>query len=240
MLPGLSPEDDHRRVRARLETDGWKWLARGDWSQVYASPDGRQVARVVAFDPAYALHVRTCLANPGVAHFQRIDWHRDLAPAGQVVVMERLQPAAEAPASHLCCLLGATKHLEREVEPREIEAWEAERRADPRLQQLFGLLQATLAEGERTLGWFGGLDLRPGNLMQDASGQLKLIDPYFVAGGAKLIPAMLEDIDAVARHYSPAQLRAFLEIAAFEDEQDAPGPVLVQLRERVASLGAHT
>ena len=117
MLPGLSPEDDHRRVRARLETDGWKWLARGDWSQVYASPDGRQVARVVAFDPAYALHVRTCLANPGVAHFQRIDWHRDLAPAGQVVVMERLQPAAEAPASHLCCLLGATKHLEREVEP---------------------------------------------------------------------------------------------------------------------------
>ena len=99
MLPGLSPEDDHRRVRARLETDGWKWLARGDWSQVYASPDGQQVARVVAFDPAYALHVRTCLANPGVAHFQRIDWHRDLAPAGQVVVMERLQPAAEAPAS---------------------------------------------------------------------------------------------------------------------------------------------
>jgi len=65
MLPGLSPEDDHRRVRARLETDGWKWLARGDWSQVYASPDGQQVARVVAFDPAYALHVRTCLANPG-------------------------------------------------------------------------------------------------------------------------------------------------------------------------------
>ena len=76
--------------------------------------------------------------------------------------------------------------------------------------------------------------------MQDASGQLKLIDPYFVAGGVKLIPAMLEDIDAVARHYSPAELRAFLEIAAFEDEQDAPGPVLVQLRERVASLGAHT
>ncbi len=239
MLPDISPEDDHRRVRARLEAAGWKWLARGDWSHVYASPDGTQVARVVPFDPAYALHVRTCLANPGVAHFQRIDWHCDLVPAGQIVVMERLRPADEAKASHLCCLLGCTKHLAREVQPQDIEAWEAERRADPQLHRLFDLLRVTAAEGERTLGWFGGLDVRPGNVMQDAAGQLKLMDPYFVAGPL-LISAMLEDIDAVARHYSPAELRGFLEIAEFEDERDAPGPILVELREKVAALEART
>ena len=235
MLPGLSPQDDHRQARARLETEGWKWLAKGDWAHVYVSPDGGRVARVVAFDPAYSLHVRTCLENPDIAHFQRIDWHASLPPAGQVVVMERLQPAAEAEASHLCCLLGATKHLGREVQAGEIEAWEAERQSDPLLQRLFVLLRATAAKGERSLGWFGGLDVRPGNLMQDESGRLKLIDPYFVAG-RKLIPAMLADIDAVAKHYSRVELEAFLEIAAFEDEQDAPGPVLLQLRERVARL----
>ena len=220
-----------------MEAAGWRWLAEGDWSQVYASPDGTRVARVVPFDPAYALHVKACLENPGIAHFQRIDWHRDLAPAGQIVVMERLEPADESRASHLCCLMGATRHLEREVEPAEVEAFEAERRADPSLQRFFEVLQATAAEGERSLGWFGGLDVRPGNVMQDGAGQLKLMDPYFIAG-PKLIPAMLEDIEGVAAHYSVAQLRGFLEIAVFEPERDAPGAVLSRLRENVASLEA--
>jgi len=235
MLPGLSPDDDHRQVRVCLEAEGWEWLARGDWAHVYVSPDGRQVARVVAFDPAYALHVRTCLAHPDIPHFPRIDWHCDLPPAGQLVVMERLQPADESAASHLCCLLGSTKHLGREIRVDEVEAWEAERRADLGLERLFDVLRAAAATGERSLGWFGGFDIRPENVMQDASGGLKLIDPYFVAG-PKLIPAMLADIAAVARRYSRPQLEAFLEIAVFEDEQDAPGPVLVQLREKVARL----
>ena len=82
---------------------------------------------------------------------------------------------------------------------------------------------------------WGGLDVRPGNVMQDASGQLKLIDPYFVAG-KDLIQALLTDAPAVVRGYSVAELQGFLEIAAFEDERDAPGPVLAQLRERVDSI----
>ena len=93
------------------------------------------MARVVPFDPAYALHVRTCLPHPEVAHFQRIDWHCELAPAGQ-----------------------------------------------------------------------------------------------------RLISAMLEDIDAVVRHYSVAELRGFLEISVFEGERDHPGPVLEQLRAKVDGL----
>jgi hypothetical protein len=235
MLPGISSEVDHWQARELLGSLGWSWIAHGDWAHVYASPCGEQVARVVPFDPAYALHVQTCLAHPDVRFFQRIDWHCKLARAGEIVVMERLEEPDEAAASDLCCLLGQTKHLPEAPRPHELAAWKAECERTPELAGLRVLLEATVAVGEETLGWFGGLDVRPGNVMQDAAGQHKLIDPYFVAG-PRLVPAMLEDIEAVARHYSREQLTAFLEIAVFEDEQEVPGPVLQQLRERVASL----
>ena len=235
MLPELTPDSTHRDARRLLESRGWRWLARGDWAQVYVSPDGRLVARVVPFDPAFALHVRTCLAHPEIAYFQRIVWRSEIAPAGEIVVMPRLDPPDPAEASLLCCRLGRTKHLERAPDASEPARWESERLADPALATLHAILEATAAWGERHLGFFGGLDVRPENVMQDADGQLVLIDPYFVAG-PRLIPAMLDDIHAVARHYSASQLQGFLEIAVFEDEQDEPGPVLVQLRERVARL----
>lgn len=238
MLPDLPSGASHRDARRLLEARGWRWLARGDWAQVYASPEGDLVARVVPFDPAYALHVRTCLAHPQVGYFPRVVWHRDVGPAGQIVVMPRLEPADPDAASFLCCRLGRTKHLEREVTPAEIARWEAERRADPALAALHAVLEAAARQGERHIGFFGGLDVRPGNVMQDARGRLLLVDAYFVAG-KRLIPAMLDDIEAVARHYSATELEGFLEIAAFEDEQDEPGPVLVQLRERVTRLAAH-
>jgi len=212
----IHPDDDHRRARTKLEAAGWRWLARGDWAHVYVSPDGALAARVCAFDPAYALHVRTCLAHSEEPHFQRIAWRADLG-AGEIVVMERLEPADEARARALCdAIRGDTP---------------------PALRPLRAILEDACAEGERSLGWFGGLDVRPGNVMQDARGQLKLMDPYFVAG-KELVPAMLRDVANAARHYSKAQLAAFLEIAVFEEEEHAPGPVLVELRRRVAELEA--
>jgi hypothetical protein len=231
----IEPGMHHRDARRALESLGWCWHAQGDWSQVYVSPGGDQVARVAPFDPAYALHVRACLAHPEIGWSQRIDGHCPLAPAGEIVVMERLEPANEEAASLLCCRLGQTKHLEAEPSNDERERFEAERRADPALTALFDLLQETAAEGARLLGWFGGLDVRPGNVMQDRRGQLKLIDPYFVAG-KDLIPAMLADIEDVANHYTREELRGFLEISVFEAEEEEPGPILVQLRERVESL----
>ena len=215
MTPDIGPADDHRSARAKLEAAGWTWLAHGDWAHVYASPDGTRAARVCAFDPGYALHVRTCLAHPEAPWFQRIAWCSDLGPAGEIVVMERLFPADEAAAQAFC----------DRIQGDTPEA----------LRPLRAILDAAVAEGERTLGWFGGLDVRPGNVMQDAEGRLKLMDPYFVAG-KDLVPAILEDAANVARHYSKAQLQAFLEIAVFEEEEHAPGPVLVELRKRVAGL----
>jgi hypothetical protein len=235
MLHGISSALCHREVRLRLVAEGWRWIANGDWAHVYASPDGSQVARVVAFDPAYALHVRTCLENPDCRFFPRIDWHCALAPAGQIVLMERLDPPDDAEASRLCCLLGQIEHLEQPPGAEEVASWLVEREREPALMEIFDLLRATAALGEQTLGWFGGLDVRPGNVMQDETGQHKLIDPYFVAG-PRLMPAILEDVEDVSRHYSREELRGFLEIAVFEDEQEDPGPVLQQLRECVARL----
>lgn len=237
MLAGIRPGQHHREARARLEEAGWRWLARGDWAQVYASPDGQRVARVVPFDPAWALHLRVCLANPELSCLPRIHWHCALAPAGLLVVMERLVPADTARATGLCCQLGETKCLGREPSDAERLAFADARLRSPELRRAFALLRATAAEGARRLAFFGGLDLRPDNVLQDETGRLVLVDPYFVAG-LRLIPALLQDVYAVARHYSARELRGFLEIAAFEDEQDAPGPVLQELRERVAGLEA--
>jgi hypothetical protein len=190
---------------------------------------------VAPFDPAYALHVRTCLAHPEVRAFQRIDWRCPLAPAGELVVMERLGPADPDRAREFCCILGETGCLDREPDDRARLAFAEARLGDPALRRLFELLRATAREGARRLGWFGGLDVRPSNLLADAAGRLVLIDPYFVAG-PRLIPAILGDVEAVGRHYGSEELRGFLEIAAFEEERDAPGPVLAKLRERVAFL----
>jgi hypothetical protein len=234
-LPDVPPSCDHREARARLEEQGWRWHAHGDWAHVHVSPDGSRVARVAPFDPAHALHVDTCLAHPEVAWFQRIDWRAPLAPAGEIVVMERLEPAEREAASRLCCQLGRTNHLGREPSPGELATWQAEREADPGLQRLHGILAETAASGARRLGWWGGLDVRPGNVMQDASGQLKLLDSCFVAG-RELIAALLRDAEAVARCYSTAELRGFLEIAAFDDEREQPGTTLLELRARVEML----
>ena len=237
MIDGVEPGQHHRDARRALEAAGWRWHARGDWAQVYVSPDGNRVARTVPFDPAYALHVETCLAHPDVAFFQRIDWCCDLAPAGQLVVMERLAPADSARARALCGALGETKWLKRAPRDGERLAWADARLRDPALGRVFEILRAAARAGARRLGWWGGLDVRPANVLQDAGGRLVLIDPYFVAG-PRLIPAILADVQAVGRHYSSRELRGFLEIAVFEDEADEPGEVLQQLRAQVAVLEA--
>jgi hypothetical protein len=237
MIEGIVPGSDHFEARARLEDAGWQWLAHGDWSQVYRSPDGERVARVAPFDPAYSLHVRICLENSGFDYFQSVHERCALAPAGELVVMECLEEADSGRSAELCGALGEVAFLERAATDRELLGWAQRRQGDPALSRAFELLHAGAREGARTLGFFGGLDVRPGNVMQDTSGQLKLIDPYFVAG-PRLIPAILSDVEAVGKHYRSTELRGFLEIAVFEKERDEPGPVLRQLREQVARLEA--
>ena len=179
--------------------------------------------------------MRTVLEHPEQPHFQRIDAVLELAPAGQLVAMEYLAPPDPQGAREICGRVGEARGLEPPATDDERLAFARDREASPALRGLFETLRATAREGARTLGCWGGLDVRPGNVLQDARGVHKLVDPYFVAG-LKLIPAILEDAARVARWYSREALEGFLEIAVFEPEMDEPGEVLRQLRARVAEL----
>lgn len=237
MRPELTLEHDHRAARARLEAAGWTPLARGDWATVLRSPDGREVARVCAIDPAYRVHAEDCLSHPELRWLPRVHEVRPLAACGYVVFLEALEPADPAAASELCGALGAVGHLGRPPTARETERWRTRLEGDPSLQQLLALLERNRAMGEASIGFFGGLDIRPENVLADAAGQLKVVDPYFVAG-PRLVEALRHDPELALRAYTPAQLAAFLEIAVFELERERPGAETRALRERVAALAA--
>jgi hypothetical protein len=179
------------------------------------------VARVSPWDAAYRLHAELCRRSPG-PFFQRVDAILPLGPLGHVVVMERLFPAPEDRAAALCVAIG----FGNDVDWRAPDGLAAD--ADPALEPVRAHLRA-LAEAGAVLPFWGGFDLRPGNVMMDAAGQLKLIDPVFVAGRKIVAAIEARDRDALAR-LPPGALAAFLTIPVFEAGAD-------ELRAAVAAMG---
>jgi len=235
--PSLGPGHDHRAARAALEAAGWREIARGDWAHVLRSPDGAEVARVAAIDPAYRVHAEDCLLHAESPWLPRVHEVVPLAACGYVVYEELLGPADEAAVRELSVALDAPRRGDPAPSPAELERARERLAADAGLRELRWLLQRNCRQGAECLGFFGGTDLRPANVLADASGQLKLVDPYFVAG-PKLLAALRDDPDAALAGYPVTQLAAFLEIAVFEAERELPGPDLRHLRERVAQLAA--
>ncbi len=232
-VPALNGYTSHRDALASFEAAAWRQVARGDWARVLASPDRRRVARVVPFDPGWRLHLRACLDHPTNPYLPRIHWHTDLASGGLVAVMDRLEEAPEGEAIELCGALGDTEFLGRTTTDTERVAFARRLAADETLPELRAILDGILTEGRRTLPFFGGLDVRPGNVMRDRAGQLQLIDPCFV-DGRKLIAGIFEDAEAVASTYPPAHLRAFLEIPVFD--WDKPEQIAIELRATIEAL----
>ena len=163
-------------IRA-LEAEGWRQVATGDWSWVLVSPDGALAARVSPWDAAYRMHAELCqrVANP---YLQRVDAILPLGALGHVVVMERLWPAPEDRAAAFCAAL----------KPAGDSGWQApegadaaEFAADAAVAALRTHVLDMVRRGE-SLPFWGGMDVRTGNVMADAAGQLKLVDPVFVAG----------------------------------------------------------
>ncbi|HEY2707682.1 MAG TPA: hypothetical protein VGI95_06470 [Caulobacteraceae bacterium] len=196
---------------AALEALGWIRLATGDWSWVLASPDGAQAARVSPWDAAYRMHAEFCRDAPS-PYLQRIDAILPLGDLGHVVVMERLYPAPEDRAAALCAALALSGDSDSPP-PEGVD--DSAFKADPEIRRLReGVL--ALAERGARLPFWGGFDVRPGNVMADATVQLKLIDPIFVAG-RKIVDAIVaRDRDALARLPAGA-LAAFFTIPVFED-----------------------
>ena len=221
-LPDFSAATAARAIEA-LKRLGWPEIATGDWSWVLASPAGDQVARITPWDAAYRLHAERCRAarNP---YLPRIDAIRPVGAHGHLVLMERPFPAPEDRAAALCAaLVEAGDSGWRAPEGVDVAAL----RQDPDIAALRRHVLAMAEEGARTLPFWGGLDVRPGNVMADGAGQLKLVDPVFVAGPKIIAAIEARDRDALAR-LPPGALAAFFTIPPF---RDGGGPLAVAASE---------
>lgn len=217
LLPRFHTNQSAAEARASLETEGWTLVGTGDWSWAYASPDGQTVARVTPWDLAYRLHAETCLVRPN-GYLQRIDRMDPLKDNGHVVFMERLWPADEARAAAFCVAIGLGNQsgYVDEAPPEAVAVFDG----DEDLAALRQIVSQARDVGAASLPFWGGLDIRPGNVMADAAGGLKLIDPLFVAGKEIVAAILAGERDRLAR-IPPGSLAAFLTIPVFTD--GAPG-----------------
>ena len=216
-------------ARALLTNAGWQLLATGDWSWVFASPDEAVVARVTPWDPAYRLHAKACLRNTGHPHLPRISAIVPILGDGYVVFIERLNACDETRAAAFCAELNIANESGYDIKP---PARPAARPPSPGLNSqitpstsslqnqhaaidsLRLILTDLRAKGARTLPFWGGSDVRRGNLMCDATGQIKVIDPIFVRGLA-IVDAIQRGDGEQLRRISLKNLEAFLTIPVF-------------------------
>jgi len=178
---------------------------------VLASPDGAQAARISPWDAAYRMHAELCQRTRN-RYLQRVDAILPLGGVGHLVVMERLFPAPEAASGPFCAALVVSGDSGwRAPEGLDLSPFEN----DVELDALRGHVRGLAAAGAGLPFW-GGLDVRPANVMADAHGGLKLIDPVFVAG-RRIVEAIIgKDREALDR-LPPGALAAFLTIPVFDD-----------------------
>jgi hypothetical protein len=226
-LPDLSANIAADEARHAFERDGWQLIGTGDWSWVFADPSNARAARITPFDPAYRMFVEFCRAGPPNAFLPHIESMLPLARDGYVVVMARLFPASEEAAHRFCRALGIANDSGYAL-PQG--AAMADAKGD--IAALRERLRALLLQGARRFALWGGSDIRPGNILVDGAGQLKLIDPVFVRGKA-IVEAIASGNREALRDFSRSQLEDFLTIPVFK-----PGAETDALRTRVAELFA--
>jgi hypothetical protein len=225
-LPDLPPDSTAEVARACLERNGWRRIGAGDWSWTFAEPGGLSAARVTPFDPAYRLHAQACLEGPPNRWLPRMHALLPLRLDGYVTVMERLHPAPEPAALAFCVALGIPNHSGYDPpadDPPLIHH-------DDDLAALRDRITSLMAVGARTFRLWGGSDIRPGNVMAAADGQLKLIDPIFIRGRA-IVEAIIEGDTESLRDFTRSQLEDFLTIPIF-----IPGSETDDLRQRLSAL----
>lgn len=225
-MPPAPPQDaDAGAAREHLERLGWRQIARGDWSWVLVDLQGARAARVTPFDPAYLMHARACLEGPPNRWLPRVEAIWPLRRDGYVTVMELLKPAPEAEAAAFCAALGVGN--DSGYVPRGAAAALA---PDEDLLILRDRVEALIAAGARRYRVWGGSDVRPGNVMMDVQGGLRLVDPVFLSG-PKIVEAIQSGRIDLLADFSHGQLEDFLTIPAF-----TPGPGAEDLRRKLAEL----
>lgn len=226
-MPHIPREATAQAVRAILSDHGWRQVGTGDWSWTLADPADRLAARVTPFDPAYRLHAEAAYAGPANRWLPRIEAIQPIAGDGYVVVMERLWHAAEAPADAFCAALGIPNQSGYQL--RDGLSFDE---ADDDLTRLRDRILALSAEGARRYRLWGGSDIRPGNVMADAAGALKLVDPIFLRG-LSLLETIREGRRDLLADFTHAQLKAFLTIPPFK-----PGAETDEIRAQLDALYA--
>lgn len=225
--PTIPADASADQARGLLEDAGWRQIGLGDWSWVLADPTDTLAARVTPFDPAYRLHAQACLEGPPNRWLPRIDAILPLRRDGYVVIVERLWPANEAYAAAFCNALGIVNDSGY-APPPDLPFTET----DDDLTALRERLTALIREGAGRFRLWGGSDIRPGNVMADGQGQLKLVDPVFVRG-LGIVEAVRDGRLDLLADFSREQLEDFMTIPPF-----TPGEETQALRRRLAELYA--
>ncbi|WP_397420882.1 hypothetical protein [Phenylobacterium sp.] len=162
-----------------------------------------------------------CLSGPPNRYLPRVDSITALEGEGYAVLMERLWPADEVEAAALCGRIGLGNDSGYQIPILADDPF------DQDLATLRSRLKALMAQGAERFTLWGGSDIRPGNIMVDTVGQLKVVDPVFLRGPA-LVEALMADRGDLLADFTHGQLQAFLTIPVFQ-----PGPETEELRRRV-------
>ena len=204
----------HREASGRLLADGWNVCGIGDWATVWRSPDGTQVARVSPFEPAYGVFVELCRQLEGHPLLPCIDIDAPLGGGGRLTVLEFLLPAEAAEAVGV------------------VERWAAALPDDP-ITEVRREAERLDAEAAASIPFWGGLDHNPGNVMQNTSGELKLMD-LFYAAGLEIYRVLREDPAKIAEAFPSEQREYICDIAALA-RMSSPDE-LAALRAAAASI----
>lgn len=223
--PTISVDVTAEQALKLLEQAGWRRIGIRDWSWPLADTSDAWAARVTPLDPAYRMHAEACLTGPPNRWPPHIATIMPLRRDGYVVVMERLYSTDEEAASAFCAALAIGNDWGYVPPPgRPLDAV-----IDADLAVLRARLLVLLADGARLRLW-GGSDIRPGNVMVDAQGQLKLVDPIFLRGKA-IVDALRDERPDLLTDFSRGQLEDFLTIPVFQAGRETN-----ELRSQLVSL----
>lgn len=187
------PEFDHCGARNLLERHGWRFIAAGDWAVVLGDPDKRWAARISPFELAQQHFVELCQRLRDNPYTPEIIVSADLDGGGHLTIMERL----------------SERDLPDSDEPDPL--WSS---ADPELRILRAEVERVDQECRSSVPWWGGLDVKSAHFLTAADGSIRLVDPFFVDGGA-LTAAARDNYAAFCRILPPERRRHLLQIPHF-------------------------
>ena len=182
----------HREVLSELVAAGWVPCGVGDWAIGLRSPEGRLVARVCPFDPAYAAFVALCRVCAGNRWLPRVELAADLEGGGSVVFLEFVAS------------------VERAVADQVAQRWKSGE-GDAEFEQVRRAAREIDAQYRDSTPWWDGFDLNSAHVRRAVDGRLVLID-VFCMDGASLYGKILEDVTEVHRRIPRERMRYALEI----------------------------